>query len=570
MTGPRVSVVVPVYNPGRDIDRLIDSLGRQSLPPDAFEAILVDDGSTDGTGARLDALAAERPNVQVIHIPNSGWPGRPRNVGMDAASGEFIQFVDCDDYLGDEALERLTAFARDNAADIAVGKVVSDFRGVADALFRVDRPRCTIHDAPLVSTLTVHKLFRTSFLREHGIRFVEGRRRLEDQLFTLAAYLATDRIAVLASYPCYYYMRRRDSRHIAAIEIDPPGYYDSVRQVLGILDAGTEPGPARDNLRRRWYRNEILSRLSEPTIHRYTPELRHRLFEAVRETERDVMSPAIVAGLGAMQRARARLLQDGREADLLELATRASRIVAAVSIREVRWQGERLRISLEARFQDAESREPVVLARSPEGLRLDPALLAGLVDDPIAIDEAVDALKVTGVLRDSVTSIEWPMHQSTVLELVPTGQTSPAGPTVIPVGLAVLTVDPLVAAGGRRLPPGSWQLVLRLSGLGLSRAVAALERSAGLGSSWPAILGSPAFAARALLDDASQLRLDVDSTDRGLEPRTPRPGALIQLAVVAGARRAFRALPKGAQRFVRAAARRRRRAHRRAPRRGRG
>jgi poly(ribitol-phosphate) beta-N-acetylglucosaminyltransferase len=84
----KVSVVVPVYNPGANIDDLLRSLAAQSLPADEYEAIFVDDGSTDGTGARLDALAAEQPNVRVEHIPNSGWPGRPRNVGTDLARGD--------------------------------------------------------------------------------------------------------------------------------------------------------------------------------------------------------------------------------------------------------------------------------------------------------------------------------------------------------------------------------------------------------------------------------------------------------------------------------------------------
>src|SRR3954462_10078084 len=103
----KVSVVVPVYNPGRHIERLLASLRRQSLPADEFEVIFVDDGSTDGTRERLDALAAEIANFQVIAIPRSGWPGRPRNVGIDAARGEYVQFVDNDDELGNEALERL-------------------------------------------------------------------------------------------------------------------------------------------------------------------------------------------------------------------------------------------------------------------------------------------------------------------------------------------------------------------------------------------------------------------------------------------------------------------------------
>src|SRR4051812_26478850 len=118
----KVSVIVPVYNPGSHIDDCIRTLTEQSLPTDAYEVIFVDDGSTDGTGDRLDALSTDRPNVRVEHIPNSGWPGRPRNIGLDMAAGEYVYFVDNDDWLEADALERLVAIADDDGADVVVGK----------------------------------------------------------------------------------------------------------------------------------------------------------------------------------------------------------------------------------------------------------------------------------------------------------------------------------------------------------------------------------------------------------------------------------------------------------------
>src|SRR5919199_608097 len=114
----KVSAIVPVYNPGDHIDRCIETLVDQSLTEHEYEVIFVDDGSTDGTPERLDRLAAEHEHVRVEHIPNSGWPGRPRNVGIAMARGEFVFFVDNDDWVEREALERLHRRAVQDGADV--------------------------------------------------------------------------------------------------------------------------------------------------------------------------------------------------------------------------------------------------------------------------------------------------------------------------------------------------------------------------------------------------------------------------------------------------------------------
>ena len=137
-----MSVIVPVYNPGANIDDCIDSLLGQSLPPEEYEVIFVDDGSTDETPARLDALAAEHEHVRVEHIPNSGWPGKPRNIGIEMARGEYVYFVDNDDWIGKRraASGCTTARVRDEA-DIVIGKVVGEGKFVARSVFKRDRQR---------------------------------------------------------------------------------------------------------------------------------------------------------------------------------------------------------------------------------------------------------------------------------------------------------------------------------------------------------------------------------------------------------------------------------------------
>ena len=182
----KVSVVIPVYNPGSYIGDCIQSMIGQSLPAAEYEVVFVDDGSTDDTPALLDKIAAEHTNIRVVHQQNSGWSGKPRNVGIDWSQGEYVMFVDHDDSLGAQALERMYEYGTAHKADIVIGKMAGKGRAVPRELFSRNRPHATLTDDPLIDSLTPHKMFRRAFLNEHELRFPEGRRRLEDHVLRRA------------------------------------------------------------------------------------------------------------------------------------------------------------------------------------------------------------------------------------------------------------------------------------------------------------------------------------------------------------------------------------------------
>ena len=104
-----VSIIVPVYNIKEYLPRCVDSLVGQSF--EDLEILLVDDGSTDSSGVLCDALAGADSRIRVIHKENGGLSDA-RNAGLDAAAGDWILFVDGDDYLVPFAVERLMEQAR--------------------------------------------------------------------------------------------------------------------------------------------------------------------------------------------------------------------------------------------------------------------------------------------------------------------------------------------------------------------------------------------------------------------------------------------------------------------------
>lgn len=331
----RVSVVVPVFNPGPSFDDLIASLERQSLDASRFEVLLCDDGSDDATQRRLDDIARAHPNVRVLSLPHSGWPGTPRNEGVAAARGDYVQFVDQDDYLFDTALEKLVDYADAHSSDVVVGREVGIGRPLPSRIFRRDIPDATLGEDPLLEMLTPHKLFRTDFLRENGIRFPDGRVRLEDHRYVMQAYFAARTISILASVPCYAWVKHPGSA--SSSRIDPETYFPHLEAVLDIVEANTEPGKLRDRLLRHWLRGKILKRLSGKRMLRYPAAYRTRLLDVVTPLVQRRFGPGVDAGLAFPHRIRAALLRAGRRDDLVRFAEFEAGLKCEVSVSSAEW-----------------------------------------------------------------------------------------------------------------------------------------------------------------------------------------------------------------------------------------
>ena len=122
----KISIIVPVYNVEHELSRCVDSILNQSYTN--IEVILVDDGSTDRCPSICDAFVMKDRRVRVIHKPNGGLSSA-RNAGLREASGEWILYVDSDDYILNDSCERLIAVGAKYDCDIVSADAIREFNG---------------------------------------------------------------------------------------------------------------------------------------------------------------------------------------------------------------------------------------------------------------------------------------------------------------------------------------------------------------------------------------------------------------------------------------------------------
>ncbi|MGW2419349.1 glycosyltransferase family 2 protein [Streptomyces sp. NPDC001709] len=211
----RVGVVVIGYNDSAHVGDAVRSALAQG--PAVAEVVAVDDCSTDGSAELLDRLAADEPRLRVVRRSvNSGGCGSPRNDGIDAVTTPYVMFLDSDDVLPPGAVDALLAAATGARAEVASGLCVR--RELPSGREQPwQEPLYTAHTVlarplqrPLLvhDTLCVNKLYRTDFLRAHGIRFPEGRFLYEDIVFTARVLAAGPRMALVPDRVYVWHVRR--------------------------------------------------------------------------------------------------------------------------------------------------------------------------------------------------------------------------------------------------------------------------------------------------------------------------------------------------------------------------
>ena len=236
---PAISIIVPVFNAEDTLDECIESLRAQMFGD--WEAVCVNDGSCDGSLEKLQCFAEEDARIRVFTQENAG-PSSARNAALDAARGEIVMFLDCDDWYEPNACETVHDAFRDGEVDImafgatcvpesAAPKHVRDLLSPCDEIIARFTPDVLFskHAQPYIARIAA----RGAFLEAHHVRFATDIKLAEDTAFLFEAYPHARKTA-LSSAKLYNYRMNSGSithdlnsanatkakldQHLAAIE----------------------------------------------------------------------------------------------------------------------------------------------------------------------------------------------------------------------------------------------------------------------------------------------------------------------------------------------------------------
>ncbi len=208
-----ISIVIPVYKVEKELSRCLNSILNQTY--EKLEIILVDDGSPDNSGRLCDEFASKDNRIKVFHIENGG-AARARNIGLAVATGEYIGFVDSDDYIDTNMYEIMINAIEENGADIsAVGIIREDEASGSHSVIRTPNQPTVYSDedtlreilrSRYVGSSVWSKLYRRECWED--VRFPEGQTN-ED--IKIIFELHRGRKLVHTAIPTYHYMVRENS-----------------------------------------------------------------------------------------------------------------------------------------------------------------------------------------------------------------------------------------------------------------------------------------------------------------------------------------------------------------------
>lgn len=217
---PTISIIIPIYNMEQFLRRCLDSVVNQTYT--LLEIILINDGSSDSSGDICNTYAQKDKRIKVIHQENSGVSSA-RNTGLDIATGDYISFVDPDDYIELNAYETLIPHLDNNHIDILRFNAYRKSEVLNRLPFKGKYSGERLEQEILLSMIGSEKfggmfilgvlwihLFRREVIEKNHIRFNKDLRRCEDRLFTITAMLHSENMLFIDSI-LYHYQVNNES-----------------------------------------------------------------------------------------------------------------------------------------------------------------------------------------------------------------------------------------------------------------------------------------------------------------------------------------------------------------------
>lgn len=198
----KVSVVVPIYNAKKYLNKCIDSILAQDY--ENYEVILIDDGSSDKSSEICDFYMRQDDRINVIHQENKGV-AEARNTGLDVSTGEYVVFIDADDWWNISFLSVMVEkMSKSDMVICELVKCLPEGKRVVDSGYKRDKSQWCWPILNNYSISCLRCMFDLSVVRDKAIRFVPGRKTGEDQEFTYRYMLHTHTISYVPEAKYYY------------------------------------------------------------------------------------------------------------------------------------------------------------------------------------------------------------------------------------------------------------------------------------------------------------------------------------------------------------------------------
>ena len=290
----KISVIIPVYNVENYLRECLDSITSQTVKD--IEIICIDDGSTDNSPEILKEYQKKDSRIKIITKENGGQ-ATARNLGIKEAQGEYIAFIDSDDFIESEMLEKLYTKAKDDNLDIAMCKIATYNNQTGEikdnvwyymlGIFRDFEKEIFNHKDTKEFTCNIavtpyNKIYKTSLIKDNNILFPEGL-IFEDEKFFYDTYLRAKRVSIIPEFLYYYRVSRKGS----TVDIEKENDYTDIIEISKqIRQTFKETNNYED------YKYLLNNRLIHLQLARFTetsPKYREKFFNLLKEDLQEVL-----------------------------------------------------------------------------------------------------------------------------------------------------------------------------------------------------------------------------------------------------------------------------------------